>query len=463
MCLGALCLIVALPTRGSDWPQWRGPAGDGVVTGKTLPTNWSEEQNIVWKAAIPGTGWSQPVVTGDKVFVTTAITQDQAKPKAGDFNPLATADGQTLSIPSLLGGGSARGSAPQPPTKTYEWKVLCLDAPSGRILWEQTARYGAPLTTVNRNNTYASETPVTDGERLIAYFGNHGVYCYDLSGKLLWSADLGAHPIQFGWGTGSSPVLHGDRVFIQCDNEEASFLVALDKATGQPVWRVARDERSNWSTPYLFKGGQRAELITAGGTKVRSYDPANGDLLWAMSANGRNSLTPVGNEGLLVVDSVDRLTGRTGMIVAIRPGATGDPSATSDSESGQVIAWRLPLRTTRVASPLLYQGCLYLLDQQAGRVRCHNAETGAEHYAEQLPGVRGFTASPWANEGKVFCLDERGTTLVLEAGPTCHILATNKLDDTFWSSMAVVDADLLLRGVDHLYRLGKGSTKRSTN
>ena len=171
----------------------------------------------------------------------------------------------------------------------------------------------------------------------------------------------------------------------------------------------------------------------------------------------------MGNEELLVADSVDRLTGRTGTLVAIRPGAADDHQAVRDEESGKTVAWRIRLNTTRVASPLLYQGCVYLLDQKVGMVRCYDAKTGVGNHSERIRGVRGFTASPWANDGKVFCLDERGTTVVLKAGSSCEVLATNKLDDTFWSSMAVVEEDLLLRGVDHLYRIGIRKTTQTGN
>jgi outer membrane protein assembly factor BamB len=261
--------------------------------------------------------------------------------------------------------------------------------------------------------------------------------------------------MQLGWGTGSSPVLHGGRVFIQCDNDQKSFLVALDKKTGDELWRVDRDEKSNWSTPYIWKNKQRTELITAGGSKLRSYNPDNGQVLWEMSGAGRNSLTPVGDQELLYADSVDRLMGRRGPVVAIRAGASGDISLKHGETSNAFVAWSSQLLTCRVASPLLYEGCLYLLDQQRGQVRCYDAKTGKEYYNERLEGTKGFTSSPWANDGKVFCLDETGVTVVLKAGPKLEVLATNKLDEMFWSSVAVMDEKLLLRGVDHLYCIAK--------
>jgi outer membrane protein assembly factor BamB len=347
-----------------------------------------------------------------------------------------------------LGGGKPRD-------KTYRWNVLCLNGATGEILWERTAHEGEPRTPKHRNNTYASETPVTDGEHLVAYFGMTGLYCYDLSGTLLWSKDLGAYPMQLGWGSGSSPVLHDGRLFVQCDNDKASFMAGFDVKTGDELWRVDRDEKSNWSTPYIWKNKRRTELITAGGGKVRSYDPGSGELLWEMKSSGRNAITPVGDEDLLYVDSVDRMMGARGPLVAIRPGASGDISGQGNQRTDSFVAWSVPLMTYRVASPLLYEGCLYMLDQQRGMVRCYDAKTGKENYSERVRGAKGFTSSPWANDGKVFCLDEKGQTLVLRAGPKLEVIATNKLDDTFWSSVAVVGENLLLRGVDNLYCISK--------
>ena len=318
---------------GSDWPGWRGPEGNGIVVNASLATQWSTNQNILWKVEIPGAGWSQPVVWGNKILVTTAVTANQKKPKGGEFDPgfsfggrgprgpggpgfgpRPEGDSSTYARPSGVDGtastnrpprsfGGPGGFTPPPPgpapDAVYQWKVVCLDAASGKILWEQTAREAKPTTPIHRNNTYASETPVTDGEVLFAYFGMNGLYCFDLDGKLKWTNDLGSYPMQMGWGTGSSPILHGDLLYLQCDNDKESFLFALDKKTGKQSWKVARDEKSNWSSPYIWKNRVRTELVTGGGTMVRSYKPENGELLWELSASGRTAITPVGDEEFL--------------------------------------------------------------------------------------------------------------------------------------------------------------------
>lgn len=431
---------------GENWPQFRGPHASGIWSATTLPVEWGPDKNVAWKVTIPGAGWSQPIVWGDRIFVTSAVTENQKKPVGGQSGP-----GFGF-LRGLITGGNLTGGAP--PDVTYRWKVLCLDATTGKVVWERLAHEGRPNIPIHQSNTYASETPATDGKRVVAYFGMTGLYGYDLSGGVLWSKDLGALPMQFGWGTGSSAVLHGDRVFVQCDNEKSSFLIALNKETGDEIWRVRRDERSNWSTPLVWENKLRTELVV-GGAKIRAYDPDDGELLWEMNGDGRCATTPVGNDALLYVGSVDRLTGRSGLLAAVRAGASGDISLTTSAPTNSFVAWSVQRAAPPLASPLLYHGCLYVLQQHGGIIGCFDAKTGKPHYRQRLPGAAGFTASPWANDGKVFCLDENGQTYVLQAGPKLEILATNKLDEMFWSSAAAIGNHLLLRSVDHLYCIGQ--------
>jgi outer membrane protein assembly factor BamB len=442
-CWLAALILVLLPVSllAENWPQFRGSTGDGVAAQAKLPVEWASGKNVAWKTRIPGFGWSQPIVWGGRIFVTTAVTDKQPRPDPNDWSP---GDG--------LGGLSAfLGSVRKPPTAEYRWMVLCLDRATGKVAWEQVARTGRPTIPIHARNSYATETPVTDGERVIAYFGMSGLYCYDLSGNLLWTKDLGTFPLQMDWGTGSSPVLHGGRVYVQCDNDKASFLVALDAKSGDELWRADREERTNWSTPYVWKNSQRIEIVCGGGTKMRSYDPAAGRLLWELSGSGRCSSSPVGSADLLYVNSGDRLTGQRGILAAIRPGGSSDISPTAKT-TGEFVAWSVPLTGGRVASPLLAGDCLYLPEQQGGLIRCLDAQTGKQHYRQRLPGAAGFTASPWSSGDKVFCLDQNGTTFVLAAGPKLEVLATNKLaDELFWSSAAVAGDSLLIRGIDHVY------------
>ncbi len=437
------CLITAVvsPAHAQHWPQFRGEGGDGQSTNAKHPDEWSADEHVAWKTRIPGVGWSQPIVWGDKVFVTTAVADKQQRPKPGDWSPGDGVGGLSLFI----------GSIRKPPNVEYRWKVLCLDLAAGNIVWEQTAHTGKPTIPVHPNNSYATETPVTDGDRVIAYFGPAGVHCYDFSGKLLWSTELGSYAMQMDWGTASSPVLHGEHVFVQCDNDKQSFLVALDKRTGDEVWRADRDEKSNWCTPHIWRNEQRTELVAGGGNKVRSYEPATGKLLWEMAGSGRCTPSPVGDEKLLYVTSADRMTGQRSILAAIRPGASGDISLEARSTSSDFVAWSVRAGSG-VASPLQIDNCLYLFEQQSGIIRCLDSQTGKQHYRQRIPNAAGVTASPWASGGKVFCLDQSGQTYVLSVGPELKVLATNKLnDDLFWSSPAVAGDALLLRGIDYLY------------
>ncbi len=237
--------FVAASAVGDEWGRFRGPDGNSVANESKHPAEWSEDSNVAWKIKIPGRGWSQPVVTGDKVFVTTAVAENEEKPKRFD-------------------GGITPGA--RDATKDdYQWKVLCLSLKTGKVLWEQTPYEGKPATPKHRGNTYASETPVTDGERVVAYFGMKGVVCYDLTGQPLWNKSLGEFPMQAGWGSGSSPIIVGDVVVIQCDNNKSSFLVGLDKKSGDELWRIARDEKSNWSSPLLWKKKMRSDVVVAVG------------------------------------------------------------------------------------------------------------------------------------------------------------------------------------------------------
>jgi len=440
--------LCATPTAaGEYWSQFRGGDGSGVAADVKLPTEWDAQKHVVWKAKLPGVGWSQPVVWGDKIFLTTAVADNQPKPDPEDMSP---------GIGGLAGFfASGGGKYFDPPEEQYRWMVLCLDAATGEILWGKVAREGRPTIHIHANNTYATESPATDGERLIALFGMTGVYCYDLAGNLLWSKPLEVFPTQFGWGTASSPVMHEDHVFIQCDNDESSFLVALDKRTGDEAWRMERDEKSNWSTPYLWRNKLRTELVAAGGGKMRSYDPKNGEVLWEMRGSGRTSITPVGDQELLYVDSYDRLTGGNGVFVAVRPGGSGDITLDGVATSSEHVAWSKRMSGFRIASPVLCDGCLYVLEQGGGVVRCLNAITGKDHYRKRLPGAAGFSASPIANNRHVYCPDQRGRTVVIMSGPQLEVVASNDLGEMAWASPTVVGDRLLLRTVDHLYCIGE--------
>ncbi|MBX7103641.1 MAG: PQQ-like beta-propeller repeat protein [Gemmataceae bacterium] len=449
-----------------------------------------------WKVEIPGAAWSCPVVVGDKVIVTTAVSPNQPKPRA--FNPGAGGrfgggEGKGGPPAEGKGGGEGKGGPPGegkggegkgkggppggggrpggfgrggPPNAIYQWRVMCLDRATGKVLWNELALEGRPHIGTHSSNTFASETPVTDGERVFAYFAMEGLFCYDLSGKLVWKKDLGHYNMMANWGTASSPVVDAGRLFIQCDNEEKSFVVALDAKTGNELWRADRPEKSGWSTPYIWKTKDRTDLVTIGSQRVRGYDPATGKLVWELNVGGGQcSASPVADDERLYVGTGMGGGGRPGgggdanaprpggTLFAVKAGATGDISLKEGETSNAGVAWSAARVWPAAASPLAYQGHVYLLERNGGMVSCFDAKTGKPAYArERISTAKAFWASPWAHDGKIFCLDEDGQTHVLKAGPKFEVLGKNELSkELYWSTPAAADGALFIRGVDHLY------------
>ncbi|MBM3837019.1 MAG: serine/threonine protein kinase [Verrucomicrobia bacterium] len=426
-------LLLASVTAGeARWPQFRGPGAMGVAEGKNLPETWSKDQNVAWKTEIPGYGWSSPIVWNDRIFLTSVIKDGEVEtPKKG-----------------LYFGGER----PTPSKDLHHWMVYCVDSRTGKILWEKQVHESAPPSSIHVKNTYASETPVTDGERVYACFGNVGVFCLDYAGNELWSHKLPARKVRNGWGTAASPVLHGDRLYLVNDNEEQSFLLALDKRTGKEVWRVPRDEKSNWATPYIWENEKRTEIVTPGRTRVRSYD-LEGQLLWELG--GMSSIvipTPFSKFGLLYVCS-GYVGDKTRPVFAIRPGASGDISLKPGETSNEFIAWFQPVAAPYNPSPLLYNDYFYVLFD-FGFLACHDARTGRELFGKQrinTTGTSGFTASPWAYNGRIFCLSEDGDAFVFQAGPDYKLLRKNSLDEMCMATPAIAADSLIIRTARHLY------------
>ncbi len=431
-----LLAVVAIGSAGladENWPQFRGWSSTGVIEGPTdLPDRWSATEHIAWKADIPGRGWSSPVVWENRVFLTTVVNLGESEePKKG-----------------LYFGGNR----PDPPQSKHEWIVLCLDLKNGNTLWKKKVHQGEPATSIHVKNSFASETPVTDGQHLYVLFGGLGIYCFDLDGNEVWMKEIKPQKMRYGWGTAASPVLHEDRLFILNDNDEDSYLLALDKRTGEQLWRVSRDEKSNWATPYIWQNEQRTEIVTPGTGKVRSYD-LEGNELWSLT--GMSSITiatPFQHQGLLYVSS-----GYVGdpnrPLYAIRPGATGDISLSGDETSNASIAWSQPTGAPYNPSTVAYQGILYVLYDR-GLVAAYNAADGIELYSKKrIPDGRAFTSSPWAYDGKIFCLSEEGQTFVFKAGASFEPLGSNSLaeDDMGMATPAIAGDRLLIRTAARLY------------
>ncbi len=442
--LFALALAISgAPTtgRGADnWPQFRGPQATGVGQSDQLPDTWSAVENVEWKVDIPGRGWSSPIVWGDRIFLTTVENQG--------------------TTPEAKKGLYFKGEQREPPESNHVWKVLCLDLKSGKLLWQRTAHEGKPETTLHIKNTYASETPITDGKRVYAYFGNLGIFCYDLAGEPVWSKKLEPHAMRAGWGTAASPALFQDRLYILNDNEETSYLLALDAATGNEVWRKDRDEGSNWATPFVWQNPLRTELVTAGTNRVRSYD-LDGNLLWELAGMSVITIgTPFAQNGLLYVGSGYVLDPRR-PLYAIRPGGSGDISLPANKDSNETIAWCQRKAAPYNPSVLVYRDRLYVVYDR-GLIACYNALTGDVLFdMQRIQNGRAFTASPWAYGGKVFCLNEFGETFVYEAGDEHKPLHTNVLadDDMCMATPAIAGDRLLIRTAVRLYSIKKQDAK----
>jgi len=430
-CLSA-CKAGAGTAENANWPQFRGPGGRGISGSSQIPEHWSATENVAWKREIPGHSWSSPIVWGDRVFVATAISSGDVEPaKKGLY----------------LGGERPNATRPE-----HEWKMLCLDLNSGALRWERLLHRGSPAQPVHLKNTYASQTPVTDGRHVFAYIGNVGVFAVDFGGQVAWSKAIDPQKTRYGWGPAASPVLHRDRLYLVNDNDERSYLLALDKATGKELWRTDRDEKSNWSTPCVWENDRRTEIVTAGTGAVRSYD-LEGRLLWSLK--GMSSITiatPYADGRRLYVTS-GFIVDKTRPIYAIRPGAVGDISLTNGETNNAGIAWCQPLAAPYNPSTLVYENRLYVLYDR-GELSAFDARTGAPLFSrEKLPQGLHFTASPWACNGRVFCLNEDGLTFVLRTGDRFELLHTNKLaeDDMSMATPALAGDRLLIRTSVRLY------------
>jgi len=345
------------------------------------------------------------------------------------------------------------GNRPEPRSVQLDYRVLCLDLVSGKRLWERSVHQGSSQSPIHLKNSFASETPVTDGQRVYAYFGNLGLYCLDLEGQVVWSRPFEPRATRNGWGTAASPVLHGERLYVVNDNEEESFLIALDRRTGEPIWRVERDEKSNWATPYIWKNDLRTEIVTPGTGKTRAYG-LDGELLWEFGGMSSHTIpTPLAAHGLLFVTS-GYINTLVRPLFAVRPGARGDITLSEDQTSNASLAWCQKQAGPYNPSPIVYGDNVYVLYDR-GMIACYHARTGEEVYGKQRMGAaaRAFTSSPWAYDGKIFCLDEDGVTFVLRAGDEFQVLHRNKLadDDMCMATPAIVGDRLLIRTSARVY------------
>jgi outer membrane protein assembly factor BamB len=441
-----MCLLT-LSAQAQNWQQFRGPGAAGVVEGNTLAINWDGEksQNTRWKTRIPGLGHSSPVVWGNKIFVTTAVT--------------SAAKDETRY-------GLYGDVAPVKNDPSHTWKIFAIDKQTGKVLWERTSYEGLPKVKRHPKSTHSDSTPVTDGKYVVALFGSHGLYAYNMKGKLLWKQDLGVldsgwfYDPDYQWEHGSSPIIYRDLVIVQADIQKDSFIAAYNLKTGKLVWKTPREEISSWGTPTVYEGKTRAELIANGSKAIRGYDPLTGKELWRLTPNSEvTTPTPfVAHELIYVTSGYAPIQ----PIYAIRPGATGDISLKDGKDTGEFIAWSKKRGGPYMPTPVVYGDLLYTCSNQ-GVLTAYNAKTGERVYQERLGGKGGaFTASPVASDGKIYLSSEDGDVFVVKAGPKYELLATNPVGEVMMATPAISDGLVIVRGINHLFAFGEAPAKGKT-
>lgn len=428
-----LCLSGACSSDTENWPRFRGPDNNMILEGD-LPTEWGMDQNVAWTYETEGDSWSSPVIWGNKVFLAAAVPVKVAPPpERQQGQPPANQEEEKTYL-----------------NEVYRWEITCVDLETGKELWKKVAREGSPRIKKHRAHNYSGETPVTDGKRVFMYWGMTGLYCFDLDGELLWEKDLGAYETQYGWGTGSSPVLYEDMLYVQVDNEENSFLVALDKESGEEKWKVSRDEKTNYGTPVIWKNRVRTELVV-GGKRARGYNPLTGEVYWELQMDGRYNIPgPVMDKEVLYFGN-SGFRDVPGTFFAIKAGSDGDLTPEEGAGISGGVAWSNLDAPIGNPSPLLYEGLLYLLSSRGGELTCMDPATGEIIYQEKIDKVAACWASPWAYEGKIFFYDEKGVTRVIKAGREFELLYQNALEGKFWASIAATDDALIIKGVNQMY------------
>jgi outer membrane protein assembly factor BamB len=438
----ALSAVSVWPVLADNWPQFRGTQGGLAPDHPSLPASWNQTQNVVWKVNVPGRSWSSPVVWGDHVFVTTVIN---VRAPDQPLKPVSEYRGRSWDGPL-----DDKSIATSP--DSHRWVLYDIDFRSGKIRWERVLHAAVPSQPLHQKNTYISETPVTDGERVYVYSGSIGLFAFDLSGRPVWSKPMPAVKSRGGWGTAASPALHRGRLYIVNDNEEQSYLAAYDARSGRELWRVNRDEGTNWSTPFVWENEVRTELVTTGTRRVRAYD-LTGRPLWDIARMSVLTVpTPLSRHGLLFV-SAGYIQDAHKPVYAIRPGGAGDISLKGEETRNRFIAWSNTQISSYQPSPIVVGDYYYtLLDR--GFLTCHDARTGKEIYGRQRISAEssGFSASPWSYNGRIFALSEDGDTFVIQAGPEFRIVGKNSLDEMSMATPAVANGSLIIRTANRLYR-----------
>jgi hypothetical protein len=436
--VATLFLWQAATTPAQNWPSFRGPGASGIADGLDVPTNWNAEtgENVVWKTPISGLGHSSPVVWGDRIFLTSAVSDDP----------------DSFFSPNPDGRIDRRSD-----TSRHSWRVFGIDKNTGKILWDQEAYRGTPKIQRHRKNSYASPTPATDGEHVVAWFGSEGLYCYDVDGRLLWKQDLGvidagaSYDDTYDWSVSSSPIIYKNLVIVLADGQGDSFIVAYGVKSGERVWHTPRDVISSYSTPTIFEGTSRVELVVNGPEKIHGYDPLTGRELWELKGSSKNTTpTPIVAHDLIFVASGYRVK----PIFAIRPGAEGDITLEGDAQSNEYVAWSSKRDGPYLPTPIAYGDYLYIL-QNNGVLVSYQAKTGEFVFRERVGSGGAFSASPIAADQKLYITSEDGDIYVVRAGPEYELLETNPMGEVCMATPAVSKGRMFIRTQHHLYAVGE--------
>lgn len=433
------------PKLENNWHHWRGPLANGTAINANPPLTWSESENIRWKVPIPGLGHATPIIWEDRIFIQTAIkiekteeeekTEEKTETESVDDNPFSGF------LPQEQENRGRRGNRGIDP---YQFRLITYNRSDGSILWEKTLREESPHEGMHNDSSYASNSPVTDGEHIYAYFGSRGLYCLDMTGDLIWEKDLGKMRKAGTFGEGSCPIIHDDIVVILQDQEDQSFITALDKRTGDEIWKMERDERTTWTSPIVVEHNGRSQVIVPATNRTRSYDLENGDVLWECGGMTRNVIpSPVYTDGHVYVISGFRGASLQAIDLDV---ADGDITGTD------AVVWEYNRDTPYVPSPMLSGNIIYFLKGNNGILSAIDRNTGAKYYGpERVAGIGGVYSSIAGAADRVYVASRNGTVTVLKDGPEFEVLAENKLDDSFNASPAFVGNELYLRGTTHLY------------
>ena len=424
---GCCQLSFAQQDNSTNWPQFRGPNGNGVVEKLSHPVEWSADKNIAWTADIPGGGWSSPIVIGEKIYLTTA---------AGPMKPVGFMEG-VRNMKSTL------------PDEPLKFQVICLNLGDGSEVWTKTLDEKMPKHGIHPSNSFATATPVTDGSNLYVYYASIGlVVALNGDGDEMWRQDVGAYPTGNGFGPGSSLAIHEDNVFVQCDNDEKSFLVAFNKTSGKEAWRKERSGRTSWSTPFVWKNANRVELIACGSGFVTSYNPVDGSENWTITnVDSAFSASPAADENRIYFGNSGPRS--SGPLLAVGANMSGKQAFQADTEF-EGLDWSRMQSGPGMPSPVSIDGKVYITGR--GTMSCYNAEDGSEVFPKaRVEGLKSAAASFWADSERVFVLDESGQTFVFAVGDEMKVLGVNQIDDLFWSTPSVAGNSLLMRGVSKLY------------